>query len=451
MSKRIEQYFDKYLNGVSHVTLNPGGPGCIRIHLVPPKSPVKDPSVVFLNGMDIIPLNHSWAILLNCLIREINPYHGHEITEKDYISIVDKAVSNAKKVFPLTRRNKLQKDLSTIMTVITEIAYGQKPSMDVGQLSIGEYADKMKAPHRMDFMVTAMTKDGKWHCNQKCVHCYAAGQHEAEVTELDTEHCIEVIKKLQTIGIPQITFTGGEPTMRKDLPELVKAASWFVTRLNTNGINMTPELCRQLALASLDSVQITFYSDNEDVHNTLVGAKMYSKTFEGIKNAIDAGLAVSINTPLCTLNKDYVSTLKCLHELGVEYVTCSALIMTGNACTEKSKSTQLSNEELLQILKDAVAYCNENQMEISFTSPGWIDEEEVLNLGLMAPSCGACLSNMAIAPNGDIVPCQSWLSDKPLGNILRDDWADVWESANCKEHRDYSAQLTGKCPLRNGN
>ena len=58
-------------------------------------------------------------------------------------------------------------------------------------------------------------------------------------------------------------------------------------------------------------------------------------------------------------------------------------------------------------------------MEISFTSPGWVAEEKLTELGLVIPSCGACLSNMAIAPDGEVVPCQSWLGeDAGLGNML---------------------------------
>ena len=87
-------------------------------------------------------------------------------------------------------------------------------------------------------------------------------------------------------------------------------------------------------------------------------------------------------------------------------------------------------------------------MQISFTSPGWIAEDKIRELGLKVPSCGACLSNMAIAPNGDVVPCQSWLSEQPLGNLLTDDWEAIWESAACRTHRDFSAGLTGECPLR---
>ena len=75
-------------------------------------------------------------------------------------------------------------------------------------------------------------------------------------------------------------------------------------------------------------------------------------------------------------------------------------------------------------------------------------EETLRELGLMVPSCGACLSNMAVAPNGDVVPCQSWLSDKPLGNLLTDDWMRIWNSPTAAAIRDSSAKMTHECPLK---
>ena len=306
----------------------------------------------------------------------------------------------------------------------------------------------MNAPHRMDLMVSAMTKNGQWHCNQKCVHCYAAGQVHSEEEELSTEEWKEILDRCRKAGIPQVTFTGGEPTMREDLPELIAYARWFVSRLNTNGIRLTPDFCRKLHEAELDSVQITFYSADADVHNRLVGAGRYENTVQGMENALAEGLSVSINTPLCTLNRDYRKTLEFLHEKGILYVTCSGLITTGNAAGEASEQLQLTSAELEQILREAVAYCHENGMEIAFTSPGWIDQGVFDELNIPAPSCGACLSNMAVTPGGNVVPCQSWLSDEPLGNMLTDDWVSIWESPACAGRREASAMMTGLCPLR---
>ena len=68
--------------------------------------------------------------------------------------------------------------------------------------------------------------------------------------------------------------------MRKDLVELINYAQWFVTRLNTNGILLTEELCEQLYEASLDSVQITLYSNVPEIHNELVGGNHFEQTIQ---------------------------------------------------------------------------------------------------------------------------------------------------------------------------
>ncbi|MBQ3392759.1 MAG: radical SAM protein [Lachnospiraceae bacterium] len=435
---------------VLHTTLNPDGPGVIRIHLIPPKEEEDgfSPSIAIINGTDILPVNFIWAVILAELIRETNRYDGKEIGEADIRNILNRTANHVRKIVPVLSKKRLEEDIDTIYTTISQIAYREEVTTEVHYMNIGAYAPYMQAPHRMDLMVSAMTKDGRWHCNQKCVHCYAAGQKLSDEGELSTEDWKAILDKCREAGIPQVTFTGGEPTMREDLPELVHYARWFISRINTNGIRLTPEYCRKLREAELDSVQITFYDIDPEVHNRLVGAARYEETLEGIKNAVAQGLSVSINTPLCTLNRGYDKTLEFLHELGVIYVTCSGLITTGSAAGAESEALQLSSEELEEILRRAVAYCHENGMEIAFTSPGWLDEQVFEELNIPSPSCGACLSNMAVTPGGNVVPCQSWLSDRPLGNMLTDDWKTIWESSECRTRRDFSAQLTGECPLR---
>ena len=449
-SKRAIRYIENNLNEVLHTTLNPEGPGVVRIHLIPPAKVGEEPgaSIAIINGQDIIPVNTSWTILLAEFIKEVNQYSGREISEEETESILKNTCKNVRKVFPLLSKKLLRDDIYTIMKTFTQIAYGEEVDESIEYISIGDYAPYMKAPHRMDLLVSAMTKDGSWHCNQKCVHCYAAGQTLAEEKELDTAEWKRIIDKCREAGIPQITFTGGEPTMREDLTELIDYSKWFVTRLNTNGIKLTKDYCRELKKASLDSMQITFYSCDEEIHNKLVGASRYQNTVKGIENAIEEGLNISINTPLCTLNKDYAKTLEFLKEKGVRYVTCSGLITTGNATESESVSLQLSGEQIQEILKEAVGYCHRNDMEISFTSPGWIPEEFFEEYGLMIPNCGACLGNMAITPSGNVVPCQSDLSGEPLGNMLTDSWESIWNSESCQKKRAYSAKMLGECPLR---
>ena len=448
--RQIQAYMDSTFNEVLHTTLNPDGPGAIRIHLIPPKKEenVLNPSIAIVNGTDVVPVGFVYAVILAEMIRETNHYDGREIGEADVQSILEKSAANVKKIIPVLSEKRIKNDIYEIYTTMKQIAYREPVTTEIHYMSLGEYADEMNAPHRMDVMVSAMTKDGKWHCNQKCVHCYAAGQIHSDEPELSTDEWKAILDKCRAAGIPQVTFTGGEPTMREDLFELIHYARWFISRLNTNGIKLTPEYCRKLHEAELDSVQITFYSCDPEVHNRLVGAPQFANTAAGIDNALAESLSVSINTPLCTLNRDYVKTLEYLHEKGVIYVTCSGLITTGNAAEAESESLQLTSEELEKILREAVAYCHANGMEIAFTSPGWIPQAVFEELNIPSPSCGACLSNMAITPGGNVVPCQSWLSDAPLGNMLTDDWADIWNNEICRERRSFSSGMTGECPLR---
>ena len=449
-SKRELAYAAANFDEVHHTTLNPEGPGVVRIHLVPPvvKGDEIGASVAILNGQDVIPVNTAWSILLTEFIREVNKYAGEPISDKQAEDILEKTSDAVKKVYPIISRKRLKRDVHTIMQTFRQVAYGEECDTPIGYLTLGEYAPKMRAPHRMDLLVSAMTVEGRWNCNQKCVHCYAAGQADAEEPELSTEQWKAILDRCRLIGVPQVTFTGGEPTVRPDLPELIEYARWFITRLNTNGVKLTPEYCKALREAALDSCQITFYSCDEEIHNRLVGGEHFAQTVAGIEHALAAGINLSVNTPLCTLNRDYVSTLRFLKEKGVRYVTCSGLITTGNAAKADSRALQLTLAELREVLRAGVEYAYANEMEISFTSPGWVDDDFCRELGITTPNCGACLSNMAVTPGGNVVPCQSWLSEEPLGSMLEDDWQSIWEGERCRERRDYSARMLCECPLR---
>lgn len=447
------RYRRRHLECVRHITLDPKGRGVLRIHMIPPRQDADNaPFLLLLNGSRLVPLNLSWAILLANFMDRLEPFTGLEITESDWNAMAAGAVAETHKTYPFTSKERLSDDLATMIRSLVAIARGQEPEAEVAPLTLGEYAPEMTAPHRMDLMVSAMTRGGVWHCNQKCLHCYAAGQPLSDTPELTTAQWREILSKLRAANVPQVTFTGGEPTLRADLVELVDAAQWFVTRLNTNGRLLTPELCRRLYDASLDSVQVTLYSHDPAVHNALVGAEGFDDTVAGIKNAVAAGLSVSVNTPLCSLNEDYAATVRFVHELGVRYVTCSGLIPSGSAEGAESQATRLTEEQLTDVLRRAVTVAEELEMEMDFTSPGWLKEETLRSMGLtLVPSCGACLSNMAIAPDGGVIPCQSWLSSQPLGNMLTDDWDKIWQSQRCAAIRAKSAKMEQLCQLRQGN
>ena len=450
ITNKISQYRE-FRRGVVHCTFNPDGPGVVRIHLVPPRPRLfgQDAYIVILNGYYILPIGYSWALILSRFMNEVNGHDGYEISEEDCERIVAATVKAVKRVYPFTSRDEIREDLSEIMRVLFAVARGDDPEAEIERLSIRAYADSMTAPHRMDLMVSAMTDgEGRWRCNQKCAFCYAAGQSKSASRELTTDEWRRAIDILGEARVPMLTFTGGEPTLREDLPELVCYAKRFVTRLNTNGVALTPELARELRLAGLDSVQITLYSHNADVHNSLVGVARFADTVSGIRAALAAGLDVSVNTPLCRANADYSGTLEFLHGLGVRFVTASGLICTGMACSAH-ESADLTRDELFEAIRVAKDYCDGVGMELDFTSPGLIDADRLESLGMRVPMCGAALSNMAIAPDGEVVPCQSWLTaDAGLGNILTEKFTKIWNHERAVTLRSMSEDEALVCPFR---
>ena len=450
IKSKISEY-KRFRSGVCHCTFNPGGPGVVRIHLVPPKFKLfgSAPYVVILNGYYVLPIGPSYAAILAEFISVVNEFDGEPMTEEDEAGVIARTVKTISRLYPTVPKEEIELDLDEILDVVFTVARGEMPEARIDRLSIHAYAKNMTAPHRMDLMISAMTDaEGRWKCNQKCTFCYAAGQDKSSAKELSTREWKKIIDKLWEARVPMVTFTGGEPTLREDLCELVCHAKKFVTRVNTNGVLVTEELARGLYDAGLDSMQVTLYSYDEQIHNSLVGAHRFADTVAGIKNAIKAGLDVSINTPICKKNSDYVKTLEFARSLGVRFATASGLILTGNADLGHEEY-DLSSEELEVIISDAKRYCDENEMEIDFTSPGLIRKEVLEALGMNVPMCGACLSNMAIAPDGSIIPCQSWLgSDSVLGNILVDDFSMAWYAPECVRLRNMTEEESLVCPFR---
>lgn len=446
---------DDWRAGVAHVTLNPNGPDALRIHLVPPKPSVKNqPSVAILNGWYVVPLTSHEARLLRVFIEELtkDASHGNPISDEETKQILGATERRMKRFYPEIADRRFEDDLVDMVNALIQIAKGEKAETKFQRtLPMDLYAPHMAGPHRMDLIVAPMEIDSRWGCPLHCGICYAKGQRQMSVAKLlSTEEWKQIIDILwDEARVTQLTFTGGEPTTRQDLSQLVGYAKRFVTRLNTSAVTLTPQLAKSLYEASLDGVQVTLYSKESQDHDALVGVSgAWERTVAGIKNAMSAGLNVSINTPLCRLNyQAYPATLEFLHALGITYVSNSGLIVAGAAEKALGSKETLSSEELYSALKPAKEYSDANEMDLIFTSPGWLSDEQLASLGLQAPLCGACLTNMAIAPNGTVVPCQSWLDDEGLGNILTTRWNKIWNNPQCKVIRA-RGKFGNVCPLK---
>jgi MoaA/NifB/PqqE/SkfB family radical SAM enzyme len=131
-----------------------------------------------------------------------------------------------------------------------------------------------------------------------------------------------VIDKLGEIGVFILTFTGGEPTMRDDLPELLLYSQnkGMVTGLISNGRRLKDEAyVTLLEKSGLDFVQITLESHKPQVHDLMTTVKgSWKETIAGIQNAVQSQIYVSTNTTLSKHNAaDFLTTIDYIKGLGV--------------------------------------------------------------------------------------------------------------------------------------
>ncbi|HPU29188.1 MAG TPA: 12,18-didecarboxysiroheme deacetylase [Syntrophorhabdaceae bacterium] len=142
-------------------------------------------------------------------------------------------------------------------------------------------------------VVWNMTK----RCNLRCIHCYAQAEHEGyEGNELTTAEGKKLIDDLATFGVPVILFSGGEPLLRKDLPELVDYAVKKGLRavISTNGTLISRKMAKIFSDSGLSYIGVSLdgIGDANDAFRGKKGA--FEKALNGIRNAKDAGIKVGL-------------------------------------------------------------------------------------------------------------------------------------------------------------
>ena len=297
------------------------------------------------------------------------------------------------------------------------------------------------APLRMDLALT-------FKCQNDCVHCYAGGPHETP--ELNTVQWKEVIDRLSQIGIFILTFTGGEPTLRDDLPELLQYAQnrGMVTGLITNGRRLKDkEYVKTLEKAGLDFAQVTLESHKPQIHDLMTGAEgSWKETVVGIKNAVRSQIYVTTNTTLSKHNApEFLRTIDYIQELGVAAFGCNSLIYSGKA-NAVSQEFALPVEELEPLLTKIRDKAQQLNLKFLWYTPTQYCQFDPVQLGLGVKSCTAAMINMCVGPNGDVYPCQSYFES--LGNILVDSWEQIWNHPLAVKirNREYVEPKCKDCP-----
>jgi len=354
----------------------------------------------------------------------------------------DEAVKRIRGIYR-AGKNAVKQDYQKLIYTVSTLAQTEEvcPISFLDVKSIEPFTPRYSAPLRMDLAVT-------FRCQNNCIHCYAGGSHETE--ELTTEQWKSAIDRLHDIGVFIVTFTGGEPTLREDLSELLLYAQnkGIVTGLITNGRRLKDkDYVKALEKAGLDFVQVTLESHEPKIHDSMTGAKgSWKETVEGIKNVIPTKIYVTTNTTISRYNAhDFLQTVDFIKKLGVAGFGCNSLIYSGKA-TEIGDKFAVPVETLKGLLPKVRDKASQLGLKFLWYTPTQYCRFDPVSLGLGVKSCTAAMINMCVGPNGDVYPCQSYFES--LGNILKDQWRGIWNHplAVSIRKREYAEPKCKDCP-----
>jgi radical SAM protein with 4Fe4S-binding SPASM domain len=431
--------------GVQHVTI-----GGMRIHMR--RDQVSN--MVWINGVHLLFLNNVAADFTQALIKAAwessknQAVFSQESVERAVVTEMHRKYSDASEAT-------LREDFNRVFGTFLEVAKGSCPVEDLGLKFKEIDPTNWSAPARMDLALT-------YRCNNNCFFCYTGGpQQKAELT---TKQWKKIIDRLWDIGVPQLVFTGGEPTIREDLAELVNYSQKFVTGLVTNGRRLDL-LAEDLKKASLDYVQVSLESSFATTHDKMVGANgAWNETVAGIIKALSLNMEVVTNTTLTRDNiGEFLGTLQFGRTLGLKNMACNGLICSGRGHRAR-KADGIDAAEMKEVLQRAQEKAYALGINLQWYSPTCYNDLNPMELGLGVKSCSAAQFNMTVEPDGMVIPCQSWIHEK-VGNILTESWVSIWsdpisvalrsrkhaqEDEKCRQCQHLST-CGGGCPLERLN
>jgi radical SAM protein with 4Fe4S-binding SPASM domain len=404
------------------------------------------------DGSGMLIVNANQILHLNATAAQMAHLFLEKIPENN-------AIQKITKQFKVSRKQ-AQQDYTTIKGQLEELIHPNGACLihDMNLEILAPFSMQPESPYRMDLALT-------YRCNNDCAHCYnlehpGPNPFNNGKPELSTDDWKKVLDICWQLNIPHIIFTGGEPTLRSDLLELITYAESIgqITGLNTNARRLSDKrFVDELVKAGLDHVQITLESHMEDVHDQMVGSKgAFRQTVRGIQNVLDSSLFVMTNTTMLRTNVSSIpGTLDFLAELGVPTVGLNALIHSGRGATV---GNGLPEAELIPVLEMAKEKTTNAGQRLIWYTPTQYCNLDPMALDLGIKGCTAALYNMCIEPDGAVLPCQSYY--KPLGNILTDEWDSIWNHNLSKRLRNREGtpekcdhclllkECGGGCPLQ---
>ncbi len=244
-----------------------------------------------------------------------------------------------------------------------------------------------------------------YRCPLHCPYCSNPIQLAQINQELTTEEWKRVMNEASDLGVLHTLFSGGEPLLRKDLPELVASArdAGMYTNLITSALGFTRSRAHQLKEAGLDSVQISFQSDDAELADAIAGTKAHARKREAAQLARQLGFPLTINAVLHRGNIGRIAAIIALaEELDAQRLELAHTQYLGWAFKNKEVllPTRAQVEEADKVATVAQARLR-GKMEVLYILPDYYGDRPK-----------PCMNGwgrrfLTVNPMGDVLPCQT--------------------------------------------
>lgn len=361
-------------SGIYHYISPPDDPRNYRMHL---RLEPEGNGVLIINASTILHLNQTAAEYAYYLVKnEPVEQAAHKMVERYHVDLEQ-------------AKNDYQELVDRIQTLINTPDLDPVTFLDLDR--IRPFTGHITAPYRLDCALTYRIPERTTETALvKCVD-----------RELDTIEWKSIFDKAWSAGIPHIIFTGGEPTLRDDLPELIAHAESNdqVTGLISDGLRLSErDYLDSLLQTGLDHLMIIFQPDNE-------------AAWDALENSLVEDLFVAVHLTLDDKNKDELAGLiDQLAEKGVKAISLSANDQSLYGVLEKLRS-QVADLTLELVWNLPVPYSTFNPVD--------------LETELIEQIEGEGRAWLYVEPDGDVLPAQG--VNRVLGNILSDNWDQIWK------------------------
>ena len=182
-------------------------------------------------------------------------------------------------------------------------------------------------------------------CNLQCIYCHAEGEKAPEA-ELPLDDIREILRVAASLGMRSVKFTGGEPLVREDILEIVRAVPpGLESSMTTNGI-LLERYARDLRDAGLLRINVSLDSLDPECYREITGHDRLSDVLAGIEAALEAGLTpIKLNmVVLKGINEDEVDSFLEYVRGNRDLILQLIELMEWNTCTSHAEINRLERD-----------------------------------------------------------------------------------------------------------